>query len=105
MEKKKKPMSLYIVQILNIVLAIFLTWSQPESPWWFFIAVPAAGWGLGYISLVADKLMKLFYPPVMLATHPKATYLFFTFLMKYVLPLFLTVMVFFALFATLVESI
>ena len=87
-------MSLYIVQSLNIVLAIVITWLVPESPRWFFIAVPAAGWGLGYISLVADKLMKLFYPPVMLATHPKATYLFFTFLIKYVLPPLLTVMVF-----------
>ena len=97
MKQKEKPMSLYIVQSLNIVLAIVMTRLVPESPWWFFIAVPAAGWGLGYISLAADKLMKLFYPPVMLATHPKATYLFFKFLMKYVLPPFLTVLFLFIL--------
>ena len=92
-EKKENPMSLYIVQGINMTVGILATLSEPKLPWWFFIVLPAAGYGLGFITLYAKNIVDIFYPPVMHVTKPRITYLYVNFLVKYILPPILTLMV------------
>ena len=68
-----------------------MTIAEPTSPWWFFIVTPVAGYVIAYLSLATNTLMKLFYPAAMHVTKPRITYLYFSFLVKYLPPPFLTV--------------
>lgn len=92
-KEKEHPSSLYIVQGICMFGGIFFTYHEPRFPWWVYLVITAAGYGIGYLSLFAKTIVDLFFPPVMHFTRPPITYLYVTFLVRYILPPFLTGMV------------